>query len=126
MAYTEEQLTLLEAALAKGEKRVTFGDKTVEYRSVDELKEAIRAVERGLAEQAAEFGDPGHQKPFAVVIRIWRLRLAPALRASSDSTVRIAACSSSTERYSTVFSAKLTRRSPVASARLSASSWVVV
>ena len=56
MAYTEEQLTLLEAALAKGEKRVTFGDKTVEYRSVEELKEAIRAVERGLAEQAAHTG----------------------------------------------------------------------
>ena len=56
MAYTEDQLTALEAALAKGEKRVTFGDKTVEYRSVDELKEAIRAVERGLAEQAAQTG----------------------------------------------------------------------
>lgn len=56
MAYTEEQLTLLEAALAKGEKRVTFGDKTVEYRSVEELKEAIRAVQRGLADQAAHTG----------------------------------------------------------------------
>ncbi len=56
MAYTEDQLTALEAALAKGEKRVTFGDKTVEYRSVEELKEAIRAVERGLAEQAAQTG----------------------------------------------------------------------
>ena len=56
MAYKEEQLTLLEAALAKGEKRVTFGDKTVEYRSVEELKEAIRAVQRGLAEQAAHTG----------------------------------------------------------------------
>ena len=56
MAYTEEQLTALEAALAKGEKRVTFGDKTVEYRSVEELKEAIRAVERGLSEQAANTG----------------------------------------------------------------------
>ena len=56
MAYTEEQLSALEAALAKGEKRVTFGDKTVEYRSVEELKEAIRAVERGLAEQAAQTG----------------------------------------------------------------------
>lgn len=53
MAYTQEQLTALESALAKGEKRVTFGDKTVEYRSVDELKVAIREVERGLAEQAA-------------------------------------------------------------------------
>ena len=56
MAYTEDQLTALEAALAKGEKRVTFGDKTVEYRSVEELKEAIRDVERGLAEQAAQTG----------------------------------------------------------------------
>ena len=56
MAYTEEQLTALEAALAKGEKRVTFGDKTLEYRSVEELKDAIRTVERGLAEQAAATG----------------------------------------------------------------------
>ena len=56
MAYTQEQLSALEVALAKGEKRVTFGDKTVEFRSVEELKEAIRAVERGLAEQAAQTG----------------------------------------------------------------------
>ncbi len=56
MAYMQEQLTALEAALAKGEKRVTFGDKTVEYRSVDELKAAIREVERGLAAQAAATG----------------------------------------------------------------------
>jgi hypothetical protein len=56
MAYKEDQLTALEAALAKGEKRVTFGDKTVEYRSVEELKEAIRAVERGLSAQAANTG----------------------------------------------------------------------
>ena len=56
MAYTEEQLTALETALAKGEKRVTFGDKTVEYRSVEELRQAIRDVERGLYEQAAGTG----------------------------------------------------------------------
>jgi hypothetical protein len=56
MAYTEDQLTALEAALAKGEKRVTFGDKTVEYRSVEELKEAIRAVERGLSVQSVNTG----------------------------------------------------------------------
>ena len=56
MAYPEDQLTALEGALAKGQKRVSFGDKTVEYRSVQELKEAMRAVERGLAEQAAATG----------------------------------------------------------------------
>jgi hypothetical protein len=56
MAYTEAQLQALETALAKGERRVTFGDKTVEYRSVDELKAAIREVRRGLLQQAAETG----------------------------------------------------------------------
>ena len=48
MAYTQDQLTALEIALARGEHRVTFADKTVEYRSVDDLKAAIREVKRGL------------------------------------------------------------------------------
>jgi hypothetical protein len=48
MAYTENQLTALETALARGEHRVTFADKTVEYRSVEDLKAAIREVKRGL------------------------------------------------------------------------------
>ena len=56
MAYTQAQLDALEAALAKGEKRVTFGDKTVEDRSVDELMAAIEAVTRNLFEQAAATG----------------------------------------------------------------------
>lgn len=56
MAYTETQLQALESALAKGERRVSFGDKTVEYRSVDELMAAIREVRRGLLQQAAETG----------------------------------------------------------------------
>lgn len=56
MAYTDTQLQALEAALAKGERRVTFGDKTVEYRSVEELRAAIREVRRGLLQQAAETG----------------------------------------------------------------------
>ena len=56
MAYTQAHLDALEAALAKGEKRVTFGDKTVEYRSVDELMAAIEAVKRDLFEQAAATG----------------------------------------------------------------------
>ena len=54
--YTEAQLQALRDSLARGEKRVTFGDKTVEYRSVEELKVAIHTVERGLADQAAATG----------------------------------------------------------------------
>lgn len=56
MAYTQDQLTALESALAKGERRVTFGDKTVEYRSVEELRVAMRDVRRGLLEEAAATG----------------------------------------------------------------------
>jgi len=56
MAYTEVQLQALETALVKGERRVTFGDKTIEYRTVDELMAAIRDVKRGISEQAAATG----------------------------------------------------------------------
>jgi hypothetical protein len=56
LAYTLEQLQALEAALARGEKRVTFADKTVEYRSVDELKAAIREVKRELDRLDAQSG----------------------------------------------------------------------
>jgi len=56
MAYTPADLEALQAALAKGEKRVSFGDKTVEYRSIEELQAAIRAVKRDLHEQAVATG----------------------------------------------------------------------
>ena len=52
MPYSNEQLLALQKALATGEKRVTFGDKTVEYRSIEELREAIREVEASLARSA--------------------------------------------------------------------------
>lgn len=56
MAYTLEQLAALERALATGEQRVTFGDRTIEYRSVDDLIAAIGVVRRGLDEQAIAVG----------------------------------------------------------------------
>ena len=56
MAFTDAQLQALETALARGERRVTFQDKTVEYRSVDELKAAIREVKQGIYEQATASG----------------------------------------------------------------------
>ena len=49
MTYTITQLDALKRALATGERRVSFGDKTVEYRSVEELQSAIRTVETDLA-----------------------------------------------------------------------------
>lgn len=54
--YTEAQLQALRDALTKGEKRVTFGDKTVEYRSVEELKLAIAEVEAAMRKDAVATG----------------------------------------------------------------------
>ena len=54
--YTEAQLQVLRDSLARGEKRVTFGDKTVEYRTVDELKAAIAEVEAAMHKDAVSTG----------------------------------------------------------------------
>lgn len=48
MAYTQTQLDALQAALASGELRVQFKDRTVEYRSIAELKQAIALVENAI------------------------------------------------------------------------------
>ncbi len=52
MAYTQTQLDALQAALASGELRVSYDNKTVEYRSVAEIKIAIAEVSAALAEAA--------------------------------------------------------------------------
>ena len=49
MTYTETDLITLKKALANSERRVSFGDRSVEYRSIEELKMAIREVEADLA-----------------------------------------------------------------------------
>jgi len=49
VTYTNAQLKALRKALATGERRVSFGDKTVEYRSIEELQAAIRTVEAEIA-----------------------------------------------------------------------------
>ena len=56
MPYTQTQLDALRQALATGERRVSFADRTVEYRSVEELRAAIREVEAALAKEKAEAG----------------------------------------------------------------------
>ena len=56
MSFSQTQLDALQAALTQGERRVSFGDKTVEYRSVDELRLAIREVKKDLQEQATATG----------------------------------------------------------------------
>ena len=54
MTYTESDLLTLKKALANSERRVSFGDRSVEYRSIEELKMAIREVEADLARTAGK------------------------------------------------------------------------
>lgn len=49
MAYTQADLTRIEKAIAKGERVVWFGDRRVEYRSIDELRKAREDIQRELA-----------------------------------------------------------------------------
>jgi hypothetical protein len=52
MAYTEQQLQALRDALANGVRRVRFGDREIEYRTVDELKQAIAVAEADVAKSS--------------------------------------------------------------------------
>ncbi len=45
MSYTESDREIIRRAIVRGERRVTFGDKTVEYRSVDELRSILRKID---------------------------------------------------------------------------------
>jgi len=64
MAYSQQQLEALEAALASGMLRVSFQGRSVEYRSVEELKKAIAEVKAALAA-----ADPA--RPNSRVVRIY-------------------------------------------------------
>ena len=49
MPYTADQLQALRDALANGVRRVRFGDRGIEYCTVEELKAAIATAEAELA-----------------------------------------------------------------------------
>lgn len=51
MSYTIQQKQALERALASGVLRVTYEGKTVEYRSLDEIKRALATVTTALSGQ---------------------------------------------------------------------------
>lgn len=48
MAYTTDDLEKLEAALSSGAEQVEYNDRTVKFRSIKQLKEAIQVVKREL------------------------------------------------------------------------------
>lgn len=44
MAFTSDDLDAIERAIATGELRVSYADRTVEYRSMDELLKARQLI----------------------------------------------------------------------------------
>ena len=52
MAWTQQQLDAIEAAIASGELTVRFGDRMVTYRSMDELLRARDVIRDGLSQQS--------------------------------------------------------------------------
>lgn len=52
MAYTSTDLAALDAAIATGEQRVTFGDppRTVEYRSISDLLTARNHIAKSISD----------------------------------------------------------------------------
>ena len=52
MTYTAQHLQALREALASGEHRVTYEGKSIEYRSVADLKASIAEVEATIARES--------------------------------------------------------------------------
>lgn len=52
MAYQQRDLDIVERAIARGEKIVRYSDRTVEYRTVDELIQARDLIRSELVKAA--------------------------------------------------------------------------
>ena len=52
MSFTQKHLDAVESAIARGEKTVRYADRTVEYRTVDELLKAREEIRSSLASAA--------------------------------------------------------------------------
>lgn len=64
MPYNQADLDALDAAIAKGVKRVEYADRSITYRSVEEMQQARTLVARQLAstprpKQTVLYGETG-------------------------------------------------------------------
>lgn len=58
MAYTQEELTALQSAIAQGVKKVKYSDKEVEYRDLNEMYEVLANMQK-------ELGTSNHGRRYA-------------------------------------------------------------
>lgn len=52
MAYTQDQVDRLEAAIAEGAVRVRYADREVTYRNLDEMRQTLGTMKASLAAAA--------------------------------------------------------------------------
>lgn len=64
MAFTQDQLDALRAALATGTKRVRMNGEEVEYRTFDEMKALIAMMERSIGGTRVASFNPTYSKGF--------------------------------------------------------------
>ncbi len=57
MAWSQAQIDAIEAAIASGELTVRFGDRTVTYRSMEELLQARSLIKEALAAESGTATD---------------------------------------------------------------------
>ncbi|HEU0142226.1 MAG TPA: hypothetical protein VFQ79_21065 [Bryobacteraceae bacterium] len=57
MAWTQAQLNAIESAIASGELTVRFGDRTVTYRSMEELLQARAVIKEALETESGTAKD---------------------------------------------------------------------
>lgn len=66
MAFTQDDLDAIDEAIATGESSVKFSDRTVTYRSTDDLLKARRVIAHQIRRQAG--GKPSHMPRFTIDI----------------------------------------------------------
>lgn len=55
MPFTDDDLAAIDSAIATGELRVSYADRTVEYRSIEELKKARDIILSQLAGRPKQY-----------------------------------------------------------------------
>lgn len=56
LTWTDEEIATLRSAIASGVKRVTYRDETVEYHSLDQMRELLASMTASASESSSSNG----------------------------------------------------------------------